>query len=114
MMIYKLTKICIIIFPLLILISSCANESDQSYPAAFMWDEQLYLIEGPNYDSSKVGDQVGEISKQVSPFPQNHGESNVAGQGSDIFYVKDSRVKDVLVIFFDNNYHVAYKTDSFK
>jgi len=101
----------IIITVILLLISACNSKTVEDYPASFLWEDEVYLIEGSTIKSSEIGEKIGEITKKVSPFPQNQGESNVAEEGSVIYSLKGDSEQKKLIIHYDSEFHLALKQE---
>lgn len=103
----------LIILVLVFFMVGCKQQDGGDYPAAFMFNESIYLIEmgTPLNSIEKLGDEIGEIKRQIEPFPKKDMDSNVAPPGSIIYRLQGSDDHTLVIKINDKYYRSTKRTE---
>lgn len=101
-------KYLICMFIILSLFTAC-DQSKGSYPSQIMWGDIIYGVSAETVPSKDIGDQIGAISKKVSPLPHNNGEANDTEVGSKLYKIVDVDQQKAIAIKKNDKYVKATK-----
>lgn len=82
------------------LVGCTQTATKASYASSFIFEDIQYYPTTETVTKDNLGEQIGEIQKQVIPTPKNNGESNVYPVGTKIYKIKGVDVKDSVAVYF--------------
>lgn len=80
-----------------------------SYPAdTMLWNDNLYGVSSNEIiPTDKIGQQIGEVKRNVNPMPKKNGDSNTIPVGTKLFEIKGISTKEAIAIQRGGEYNKA-------
>lgn len=91
------------------LVGCTTKTSNETYPAAIVWDSIKYGVSQTEVSKDELGKQLGEIKRIKEPMTIENGDSNCISIGSKIFEIKGIDTKEVLAIEENGKIYKATK-----
>lgn len=87
--------------------SKVSTTTNGSYVSMLIYNNTNYYLSVDVIPSGNLDNQIGEVSKQVTPSPKNDGESNECPVGTKIFAIKGVDTKEAIAVNFRNEFRKA-------
>lgn len=83
------------------------KERDVLYASMIIFNNDTYYLSSELISKDNLGEQIGQVEKQVIPSPKNNGEANECPVGTKIFQIKGVDVRESVGVYFQNEYRKA-------
>ena len=83
------------------------KERDELYASMLIFNNDTYYLSSELISKDNLGEQIGQVEKQVIPSPKNNGEANECPVGTKIFQIKGVDVRESVAVNFQNEYRKA-------
>lgn len=86
-----------------------------SYPSdRVLWNDNIYDTLKEIIPMDRIGQQIGEVKRNVNPMPKKNGDSNTIPVGTKLFEIKGISTKEAIAVQRGGEYNKALNHGEFK